>query len=119
LILREWAYAYAYKISKERDAELAAAPLQLASGGSSRFVNQTALFLPLLRRSMPSTYQRLSQFIRKGERIARNNTKQSRSTGQVGYGVASWMRLCSVRWRLQQRACQTQRLSQLLVAHWF
>ena len=46
LILREWAYAYAYNISKERDAELAtmAAPLQLASGGSSRFVNQTALF---------------------------------------------------------------------------
>ena len=46
LILREWAYAYAYNISKERDAELAtmAAPLQLASGGGSRFVNQTALF---------------------------------------------------------------------------
>ena len=46
LILREWAYAHAYNISKERDAELAtmAAPLQLASGGSSRFVNRTALF---------------------------------------------------------------------------
>ena len=45
LILREWAYAYAYNISKERDTELAtvAAPLQLASGGSSRFVNQSAL----------------------------------------------------------------------------
>jgi hypothetical protein len=39
------------------------------------------------------------QFIGNGERIARNDMEQSRSTGQVGCGLASRMRLCSLRWR--------------------
>ena len=53
--------------------------------------------------SLAAAYHGLLQLSARGDPFAPNNTEQSRSTGRVGCGLASWTRLCSLRWRSQQR----------------